>query len=104
MHLPEVRRTVSRHSAETQPAGVHPLHVDGRQGSLESVGDLDRDGDAAAGDSDHERSDEAVRGEGLREDASGGRAIAEERLDPGNETHSVDSAVPTDELDRAPQS
>jgi hypothetical protein len=89
MPLAQVRRRVCGHASEPQPVGVHPLDVDGRQRSLELAGNLDSDGDAAAGHTDHYRLLELEGGERLGQGAPGGRAVTEERRDPRDEAHAV---------------
>jgi len=80
---------VRGHGAEAQPVRVDPLDVDGRQRSLEFAGNLQRNRDAAAGHTDDHRLIQLERSDGLRHDAAGGSAIAKERRDPRDETHSL---------------
>jgi hypothetical protein len=79
---------VSGHGAEAQPVRVDPLDVDGRQRSLEFAGNLQRNRDAAAGHTNDHRLIQLERGDGLRQDAAGGNAIAEERR-ARDETHAL---------------
>jgi len=83
---------VCGHGAQSPPVGVHPLDVDRRQRSLELAGDLDRDRDAAAGDTDDHRLVELERSDGLGQGVPGGRAISKEGRDPRNEAHAPDCA------------
>jgi hypothetical protein len=78
---------VRGHGAEAQPEGVHPLNVDGRHRGLDLAGNLDRDRDAAAGDTDDHRRVELERSDSLGQGVPGARAITEERRDPRNEAH-----------------
>jgi hypothetical protein len=69
---------------------VHPLDVDRRERGAELPGNLDRDRNAAARNADHERRVQPKLGDGFGQDASGGRAIGEERRDPGHDAHGAD--------------
>jgi protein-tyrosine phosphatase len=84
---PQVDRAVRGHRAEPQPAGVHALDVDRRQRSAERAGDLEGDGDPAAGDADHHRPLEVELRKRSGKLASGGRTVVEQRLNPRDDPH-----------------